>query len=523
MMCNVGKVKRAVIGVAITVLLCATVLWLISALHNSTPKKPPSVRLALRAWQKDYFVKVRIQGKEGWMLLDTGSSCTLLLQPALEALAYTPLQTSETIFFPFADRTLTAHRVEVPEVAIGEWHISRLSALMTDQAQVAMGRTRTIDGLPVFGILGYDLLRQWRVISIDHHALILQQRSVVPPSSARVFRLVEIGGRPAISEQTAQTQPIVWLIDTGCESHLVSAGAVRRLTARVRAYRHGGKLVAPLALVALRDKREQALIFPAAIKPVGSPPFTRPDYESGLIGNALLQRYQMVLDHFYRRVWFVPIDSTPTKGTYGLLLFADRRQPKLYAHFVIPQVSGLPDGFVRIVAVDGVLVKEWDEALAHRLLRPRVGSSVRLEVELPNKRRQQVVCWAYAPDEAGLQLFWAHTRIGSLQLQHTVIQFKEELGLGCFRQRLRGGRRGSQRRRGWACLSLDGFWWHARPRHAGRRWELGLGRFSRWLRGGRLGYQRRSAGACLSLDGIARHGKPDHDLCQPADQRLSPK
>jgi hypothetical protein len=25
-----------------------------------------------------------------------------------------------------------------------------------------------------------------------------------------------------------------------------------------------------------------------------------------------------------------------------------------------------------------------------------------------------------------------------------------------------------------ACLSLDGVWWHARPRHAGRRWELGF-------------------------------------------------
>jgi hypothetical protein len=26
--------------------------------------------------------------------------------------------------------------------------------------------------------------------------------------------------------------------------------------------------------------------------------------------------------------------------------------------------------------------------------------------------------------------------------------------------------------------------------------------------------------ACLSLDGVGRHGRPEHDLCQPADQRL---
>jgi hypothetical protein len=28
-------------------------------------------------------------------------------------------------------------------------------------------------------------------------------------------------------------------------------------------------------------------------------------------------------------------------------------------------------------------------------------------------------------------------------------------------------------RRVWSCLSLDGVWWDARPRHAGRPWELG--------------------------------------------------
>jgi hypothetical protein len=46
---------------------------------------------------------------------------------------------------------------------------------------------------------------------------------------------------------------------------------------------------------------------------------------------------------------------------------------------------------------------------------------------------------------------------------------KCERGFGCFRRRRRGGRRGLQRRRAVACLSLDGFWWDARPRHAGRR------------------------------------------------------
>jgi probable HAF family extracellular repeat protein len=124
---------------------------------------------------------------------------------------------------------------------------------------------------------------------------------------------------------------------------------------------------------------------------------------------------------------------------------------------------------------------------------------------------------------------------------------------------------GLQRRNAASCLSLDGFGWDARPRHAGRRWERGLWCFRRRRRGGRLRLQRRravivpfagrllvgcktsarwaaigamlmafpptapwwSAGlktpqgiSCLSLDGVGRHGRPEHDLCQPADQRL---
>jgi hypothetical protein len=38
-----------------------------------------------------------------------------------------------------------------------------------------------------------------------------------------------------------------------------------------------------------------------------------------------------------------------------------------------------------------------------------------------------------------------------------------------------------------SCLSLDGVWWDARPRHAGRLLERGLWCFRRRHRGGRLG------------------------------------
>jgi probable HAF family extracellular repeat protein len=68
----------------------------------------------------------------------------------------------------------------------------------------------------------------------------------------------------------------------------------------------------------------------------------------------------------------------------------------------------------------------------------------------------------------------------------------------------------AERRMAVACLSLDGGWWDARPRHAGRLSERGLWCFRRWRRGGRLVLQRRRAGACLSLDGGWWDARPRH-------------
>jgi hypothetical protein len=193
----------------------------------------------------------------------------------------------------------------------------------------------------------------------------------------------------------------------------------------VRTYRRDGRALTPLASVELRDSGGQTIHFPAAVVPRGKPPFAKKD-TYGLIGNALLKRYQIVVDHHLRRVWFTPTDTAQATGTYGLLLFAKQGHPLLLAHFVIPQGASTPDDFVRIIAVDGVAVKGWDEKIVGRLLSPRVGSSVRLEVELPNGQRRQITCVAYAPNEAGLRQFRARTRIDALVFDHTVVALRWE-------------------------------------------------------------------------------------------------
>lgn len=416
-----NQAKRVVLAVVGVMLIVIALLTTIRLTYTPAPVRPPLVRVPLQERHGHYYLKVRIQGKEGWMVLDTGAAATIVFEPVLESLTYTPLQARESAYFAFLDRRIDARRAEVPEVSVGEWRIPRLNALLVAGAP----DNQAIDGLPVFGILGYDYLRQWRAVSIARASLTLHRDSVAPPPSARMFRLVDMGERPAVGTQVNPTLGKVWIIDTGSVANLVSASRASAWGLAVRTYRGEGRAITPLAFVALRDSGGQTIHFPAAVVPQGQPPFAKKD-TYGLLGNALLKRYQIVIDHELRRVWFTPTDTAQATGTYGLLLFAEPGRPSLHAHFVIPQEASASDDFVRITAVDGVAVNGWDEPIVRRLIAPRVGSSVRLEVQARGGQKRQLVCTAFAPDEVGVQQFHARTQVGSRVFHHTVVALKRE-------------------------------------------------------------------------------------------------
>lgn len=411
---------------AIIITIVIVLLSLVTRSIWSEPKTPQEVQLPLYADPKrGYFVRIRIQGKEGWMLVDTGCSRTIFTQTALSSLNHAIFYTVATSFSPFKNRYTPAFDVVVPEVEIGKWKIARLYAsTLAEDTTLPKG---SIEGLPVMGILGYDLLRQWRSVSIDHHTLTLQQRAEAPPPDAIVFPMIAdecSDPLPRINENTSHSQSIIWLIDTGSPRNRVTKQILSSLKAQWRTYSN-----ASVATIFLRGERGMTLPFSAIMVPNGTPPFVvRHEHHQyqGLLGSALLQRYRLTLDHASQRAWFSPLKSTQEVGTFGLLLFADLRKPDLYAHFVFPYAPDLPNGFVRILSVDGVEADERNEGLIRRLLSPRVGLQVSLEVMHLDGRRSRVVCVAFSPLEADLLGFEGHTmRLNRWEVRHSVLAFRE--------------------------------------------------------------------------------------------------
>lgn len=386
---------------------------------------PDKVQIPLKYWDGHYYARVRIDGKEGWMVVDTGSSWTVLYKHARQSIDYTEHQVVRHIQFPSFDRVISARKITVQAMSVGNWSIPRLNTMILEEELPLPTR---LEGLPVFGILGHDLLKQWRVVRFTREALVLSRYRAAIPPSAVVFHMVEVGGIPAIREHMQGTHAPVWLIDTGSKAHYVSAEIIERLTIQLSTYWRRQKSTPPVGIVKLRGAYEKTLSLPAVIVPAGNPPFQK-RYTTrwqGILGNGLLHRYEIVLDNRAQRVWFVPTNAAPERGTYGLLLSNRYGGEAVYVHFLLPQMPDTPETTGRLRAVDGIPVDGWKNWVLKRLLCARVGSQVRLQVELPSGTIQEVFCKAYVPDEVGIGEYLAETTKGSLRFRHTVISFSDQ-------------------------------------------------------------------------------------------------
>jgi hypothetical protein len=280
---------------------------------QSRAEKPNELILKWEKVGDDYFVKVRIQGKWGWMQVDTGASCTMVSAFVPHFLAHTATSETENVFFGFYNQSVKSKVIYIPNVQLEKWRIKQLRANVSD---VVVCYPIVIDGSPVFGWIGYDLLSRWRVVKMTKHHLILSDAPFTPPPTAAKFRMSLIDRRPHVIAEFARNQPQFWLLDTGVEEHLISSEVFRHidksLFQRVKNSSSSGA-IGMMTIEKSDAQGRQTLKVEGEVIKSGSPPFVCSNKSeehtcrSVIIGNSILNQYDVVIDNKEMMIYFIPI------------------------------------------------------------------------------------------------------------------------------------------------------------------------------------------------------------------------
>ena len=191
---------------------------------HGTPLRVARGRLALAS--------VRVSGIEGWFLLDTGSSGTIVC-PELGSRLRRSSGSHRVSSLSRGGQWLEVGRVRSDEIVFGG---SRLR-YPEEVSVVDLGFLSDWAGMQVDGILGWDVLREY-VWGIDvRGARLVASRGL---SSAVILRSFGVSGADAtLTLETGGELPLVTVragsetfrlgLDTGAERTVVSANAFRRL------------------------------------------------------------------------------------------------------------------------------------------------------------------------------------------------------------------------------------------------------------------------------------------------------
>jgi len=281
---------------------------------QSRAEKPKELILNWRNIRGHYYVKVRIQGKWGWMLVDTGTCCTMVLAFLPHFLAHNATSETENVFFIFHNQNAQSKVIYVSNVELGTWRIKQLRASVSDQ--VVFSPT-VIDGLPVFGLIGYDLLSRWRVVKMTKHHLILSDAPFTPPPTAAKFRMSLLDRLPHVIAEFGRKQPQFWLLDMGTHDHFISSEVFRHTDKSL--FQHVNNALIKGKRVGMTIKQpdvqgRQTLKVEGEVIKSGSPPFVCSNKseehtcKSVIIGNSILDQYDVVIDNKEMMIYFMPIN-----------------------------------------------------------------------------------------------------------------------------------------------------------------------------------------------------------------------
>lgn len=366
---------------------------------------------------KKYFLMVRVEDKSGWMLLDTGSSITLLdeAQFGHDSSGQSPLST-ERVFMPFTNTDIVVKKVRIRRLIIGSW--TGRSLIVGVASRSVIGIPTRIQGYPVLGLLGYDVISLWPFVRVSKARLVFTNRHLtVPSGTEKTLRLVPESPILCVREAGDKDKRI-WVIDTGVESHYAEDSSLSGSSE----YRSPSALFTARWLSALGNK---SLWLPAVATAKHAPPLMWKGLGSvaGIIGNGILNRYEVFINHRDKQVSFVESALPNQHGTFGLLLFTEPRRNKTLVYFTVPQGTFRgSNSLVKLISVNGRHISGMSSEVENLLQKPQVGTSVHLTVRDSSGREFAINCLAFSPDEVGANFYKGSLRVGDFKYTFTILE-----------------------------------------------------------------------------------------------------
>lgn len=207
-----------------------------------------------------YLIPVEVQGIHGWMILDTGSPETIIRRSRAARLQLSMHVAPVHFGFPYLRLFFSQTSYARVTLKIGADTFNHLNVIVPRGPLGEPFNGHLIDGEPVFGILGLDVLRRFGSIRIDRvarrvdfgkettqgHCVRLFLTGGSPTSN--VSDLSWLGAHPAMRAEIAG-RSVRWMIDSGFESNgRVNTGtslysALRRVAGGVRENKGGFKVL----------------------------------------------------------------------------------------------------------------------------------------------------------------------------------------------------------------------------------------------------------------------------------------
>ena len=123
-----------------------------------------------------YLVKVKLNGKKGFFMIDTGASTSVLNIRLAGKYKVKPLSSQpEIMAYGASDVPLDVAFTEpVKKLRIGRWQIKKLPMILMDISHLE----EHLDGFEIQGIIGSDILMLGEaILDYAHHSLYLKSKS----------------------------------------------------------------------------------------------------------------------------------------------------------------------------------------------------------------------------------------------------------------------------------------------------------------------------------------------------------